>query len=71
MDLKSFSEKERSYRNLRELNLRLWDRVHNLELAIEQEVSQKRWKRKQARKQLTRLAKYLDLTKKHTPETLK
>ncbi len=62
MDLKSFSEKERSYRNLRELNLRLWDRVHNLELAIEQEVSQKRWKRKQARKQLTRLAKYLDLT---------
>ena len=38
MELKSFSEKERSYRNLRELNLRLWDRVHNLELAIEQEV---------------------------------
>ena len=63
MDIKAAQMKEQSYNKLRELNLRLWDQTHSLELAIEQEVAATKRKRKQMRKQLTRLAKYLDQTK--------
>ena len=60
MDVKTALQKEKSHSQLRELNLRLWDQTHNLELAIEQELAATKRKRKQQRKQLTRLAKYLD-----------
>jgi hypothetical protein len=57
--------------NLRELNLRLWDRAHTLELQLQQELCQKKWLRKQARKKLSRLAKYLDIKHALTPSTLR